>query len=331
VDEHYRKLKELGILTVRESIGWRAVKPSVTHTFNWDRVRIRCEAAKKHGIQIVWTFMHYGTPSGVNLLSDSFLDEFHWYAQCAAITIKKYDRQPIINLINEISFLAWATSQTSEMYPYKPTSSYDGFRTKCRLVKAVLRGMNAVRREIPLARFLHVEPLLHIVAPKDQPELEGLAHEVRGHQWQTWELLRGSMCPELGGSPEALDLMGVNYYYNGQMEVVTGEHLEWDPPDPRRADFSDLLREVWDKYQRPLIISETGHFDEGRSQWLTHILEETKKAMDNGVPLEGLCIYPVIDRPCWHDPQKILSNGLLDHPESIETLKQWQSHIQGNR
>ena len=54
---------------------------------------------------------------------------------------------------------------------------------------------------------MHVEPLVHVVA--------SLAEQVRGYQWQAWDLLAGRLEPELGGSAEALDLLGINHYHNG--------------------------------------------------------------------------------------------------------------------
>lgn len=333
VDSNYAQLAKLGILTVRESIGWRTVKPTVVHTYDWSRVRSRAVAAEKHGLQIIWTFMHYGTPTGVNLLHDSFIADFCAFAKEAAEVLKEHDKEPVFNLINEISFLAWATSQTDFMWPYRGNhegargkAAELGFNTKCRLVRAVLLAMDSIREIIPHARFLHIEPLLHIVAPADRPDLEGLAQEVRDHQWQTWELLRGSMEPQLGGHPCALDLMGVNYYHNGQMEVVTDKHLEW-PADPRRALLSELLKEVWARYGRPLIISETGHFGEARHQWLDYVLSQANQTLQEGTPLHGLCIYPIVDRPCWHNPDFVIHCGLLDHLGSIKTFRRWQKTI----
>ena len=35
-------------------------------------------------------------------------------------------------------------------------------------------------------------------------------------------MLEGKLLPELGGSPAALDLIGVNYYHNCQWEMGAG-------------------------------------------------------------------------------------------------------------
>jgi beta-glucosidase/6-phospho-beta-glucosidase/beta-galactosidase len=338
--QDYQKLNKLGIYTIRESIGWRISQPSIDAPIDFSRAISFAKEAKEQGIQIIWTFMHYGTPAGVSLLDDSFIDHFVKYAVEAAKALKPYHtRPPVFNLINEISFLAWATSQTDFMWPYrgrpegaKSEAAHEGYRTKCRLVRAVLKAMDAVRDVSPDARFLHVEPLLHVVAPEDRPDLAELAQEVRGYQWQTWELLKGSMEPHLGGHPDALDLIGVNYYYNGQMEVQTDKHLSWNPPDARRLPFSALLSEVSDRYQRPIIVSETGHFGDDRAQWLEYVLREVNVALKHGVNLQGLCIYPILDRPCWHDPSFIIRCGIINdtrthHFGSLKTLRRWQHHF----
>lgn len=55
----------------------------------------------------------------------------------------------------------------------------------------------------------------------------------------------------------------------------------------------------------PVILTETGHFDGGRAQWIREIAEECEKRLLQGIDLRGVCIYPVIERPDWDD---------LNHP-----------------
>jgi hypothetical protein len=58
-----------------------------------------------------------------------------------------------------------------------------------------------------------------------------------------------------------------------------------------------------------VILSETGHFKEDRSKWIQQITEDCIKAMEGGVDLRGICIYPVLDRPDW-DEQHYISCGI---------------------
>jgi hypothetical protein len=62
-----------------------------------------------------------------------------------------------------------------------------------------------------------------------------------------------------------------------------------------------MLREVYDRYRRPIFIAETGIEGDARPSWLRYIGQEARAAAAAGVPLEGLCLYPIIDYPGWGD------------------------------
>jgi hypothetical protein len=73
-----------------------------------------------------------------------------------------------------------------------------------------------------------------------------------------------------------------------------------------------LLAEVYDRYRRPLFIGETSHFGVGRGPWLKEVYEEVQTAIRMGVPMEGITIYPIIDRPDWDDLEHWHNSGLWD-------------------
>jgi hypothetical protein len=76
--------------------------------------------------------------------------------------------------------------------------------------------------------------------------------------------------------------------------------------------FSSLLAEVYYRYWRPVVVSETSHFGVGRGRWIEEVIDEVARARDKGVGVEGLCIYPIIDRPDWEDPDHWHNSGLWD-------------------
>lgn len=319
VDDDYAALRERGIRVVRESMGWRLCEPG--EHFDFGRVRRFEAAARRHGLQIQWTLMHYGTPTGVNLLDDGICDRFASFARAAAMQVAECsDDAPVYTPINEIGFLAWAATQTRLFHPYGKdderaagTTLTDGFHIKCRLVKAALAGIRAIQEVAPRARFLHVEPIVHVVPPPDQPQLQALADEVASYQWQVWDMLAGKLLPELGGHPQALDLIGVNHYHSGQWEVITERRLHWHLGDPRRRPLREMLRSVWQRYARPLVIAETSHIGDGRVAWLDDIAAQARTAIAEGVPLKGICLYPIVDRHDWDDPAHWHHSGLWDH------------------
>ncbi len=278
----------------------------------------RC--AHRHGVQVVWTIMHYGTPSGLGLLDDGLVGRFAAFAAAAARALRPWcEDPPVFNPINEIGFLAWAASETNLIAPYRGADDKEGgeslrsgYAIKRRLVRAAIAAMHAILESEPRARFLHIEPLVHVVAPTADPQLEALARQVADYQWQVWDLIAGRLEPGLGGSEALLVGIGVNHYHSGQWEVCTEKRLDWTGNDPRRRPFSDMLADVYRRYGKPLVIAETSHVGEGRAAWLAHMAEQATLAMAQGVPVQGLCLYPMVDRPDWNDLGRWHRSGLFD-------------------
>lgn len=72
--EDYALLSELGIKTVRESIGWRLVEHN--GHFDFSSMLPRAKAAEALGLQINWTFCHYGWPADIDPYSPQFIERF---------------------------------------------------------------------------------------------------------------------------------------------------------------------------------------------------------------------------------------------------------------
>jgi UDP-galactopyranose mutase len=319
LEADYERAACLGLKTVRESIGWRLAEPR-RGCYDFGRATRMADIARRQGLQICWTFMHYGTPEDVNLLQDDIIDRFPRYAAAAAEALAPWVTEPpIYNLVNEIGFLAWAVSATNLIHPYRGESGIRGVQTvesgyavKRRLVRAVVAATAAVRDVDPRARFIHIEPLVHAVAPDDRPDLSALAERICAYQWQAWDMLSGRVDQELGGSHDVLDLIGANYYHSGQWEVGTERRLDWHARDRRRKPLSSQLREVWTRYGRPLMVAETSHVGRGRADWLNDVASEVQIALNADVPLQGVCLYPLIDRADWDDPSHWHHSGLWD-------------------
>src|SRR5690242_2199502 len=56
--DDYLLLREFGIKTVRESVGWRSVERD--GRFDFSSVEARAHAARELGLQVIWTLCHYG-------------------------------------------------------------------------------------------------------------------------------------------------------------------------------------------------------------------------------------------------------------------------------
>ena len=100
----------------------------------------------------------------------------------------------------------------------------------------------------------------------------------------------------------------------------------------------DLITKVWRRYQRPMIISETSGMKDGRDAWLRDVMQEALAAVDKGIDLHGICLFPLVDMPDWHTGDW-LHNGLCDliniegmlvrtpNRGYIEELRRWQKEL----
>ena len=68
------------------------------------------------------------------------------------------------------------------------------------------------------------------------------------------------------------------------------------------------------RYSRPLVLAETGIEDDRRAEWFSYISDETKAAKGLKIPLEGLCLYPIVNHPGWEDSRHC-HNGLWDYAD----------------
>lgn len=342
LDEDYRRTAAAGLRTVRESIGWRLCEQAGGQ-IDLSRVERIAHFARRHGLQVLWTLMHYGLPSDLSLHDDALIARFARFAAEVARVLKPLSATaPVYTPVNEISFLAWMASQPQYLFAPNNTppdqaehAFLNGYLVKRRLVRAALAAVAAIREVDDRARFLHVEPLCHAVAPLDRPDLGEHAATVRSWQWQAWDMLSGKTEPELGGSPAALDLIGINHYHASQWEVTTEKHLSWHLRDRRRLPLGSLIEEAWLRYKQPLLIAETGHVGAGRADWLNEVAAEARRARDElGVPLLGLCLYPLVDRPDWNSPEQWHHSGLWHvdpgtlrrtaMPDYLQVLRAWR-------
>ena len=118
----------------------------------------------------------------------------------------------------------------------------------------------------------------------------------------------------------------------------SGPHQALEPDDDRIKPLCDLLRIVWERYHLPMIIGETSGMRDGREDWLRDVMTESLAAVDEGIDLHGVCLFPAVDMPDWHTGQW-LQNGLCDvvpHEEILNRvecqpyvaeLRRWQKEL----
>lgn len=305
----YELLRSFNIRTVRDGTCWPLIERE--GTFDFSSLAPMVEAANRHDMQVIWNVLHYGCPDDVDIFSPSFVDRFARYCTALARYIDdSTDRVPFYTPINEISFLAWAAGDVGYIHPFEIGR---GLELKRQLIRAAIAGIEAIWQVNPRARIVQVDPVIHVIPPRNRPDLAERAAAQRAGQFEAWDMMIGQVEPGLGGQPKYLDIMGLNYYHSNQWEHPD-VRLRWEdhPRDERWLPLHQLLAEVYDRYQRPLFIAETSHFGIGRGPWLREVADEVRQAIIQGVPIEGITLYPIIDRPDWDNLDHWHNSGLWD-------------------
>jgi beta-glucosidase/6-phospho-beta-glucosidase/beta-galactosidase len=318
----YRLLKEIGIHTVREGFTWSSIDKGKGE-YDFGRFKKILEAGKEENIQQVWDLNHFDYPEYLDLFSDEFPKVFARYAEACIRVIKKYQQGQIyIVPFNEISFFTYMGATIGLWAPHQVTR---GFQLKRQCVKASIAAMEAIWKIDKDVRFIQVDPLFYRVPKAPATEvMRTLAETFKHIKFQTFDMLAGKLEPELGGQPKYLDILGANYYQYNQ-EWVTGD----DPLDSScrelmpfnsksRVLLATLLKEMYDRYKRPIVITETGSVGEDRERWWKRLFSEVDDSIEKSLPVLGVCAYPVIDRPDWQDFH-LTNSGLWDFKDGDKT------------
>ncbi|MCU1338284.1 MAG: glycosyltransferase [Bryobacterales bacterium] len=307
-EQDYLRCKEFGILTVREGLRWHLIQPRPGVQDFASALPI-LRASQKLGIQVVWDLFHFGWPDHLNIFDPAWVDAL---AELAAgfgkLLRSETSETPFVAPINEISFVSWAGGHAAHINPYEKGR---GHELKRQLVRAAIRASDALRSELPDVRLVSPEPVIHIVGEPDSADDIRQAEEYRMAMFEAWDMLAGRVHTDLGGAESYLDIIGVNYYDRNQWWNY-GETI-W-LGEPQYRPFRKILQEVYERYRRPMFVSETGTEDASRPEWFAYISQEVRAAMQAGVSMHGICLYPILNHPGWNDDRHC-HNGLWDYPE----------------
>lgn len=302
----YQRLQEQGIYTVREGLRWHLIEQTPgKYDFSSSLPIIR--AARDMKMQVIWDLFHYGWPDDIDIFSPEFVSRFASMVRAfMEVLTEETDQTPFVTPVNEISFIAWAGGDVAYINPF---AKGRGDELKIQLIKAAIAAIESVWEVNPRTRIVQIDPTINIIADPDKPEDRDAAEGYRLSQYQAWDMLAGRFRPELGGKEKYLDIIGVNYYDRNQW-IHNEEPMKYT--DPLYRPFRELLQEVFERYGRPLFVAETGTEDDFRPVWFNYVCTEVMAAMKAGVPIEGICLYPIVNHPGWDDDRHCY-NGLWDY------------------
>ena len=105
------------------------------------------------------------------------------------------------------------------------------------------------------------------------------------------DMLTGRREPALGGDGTCVDVVGLNFYHDNQWEYPSGRKLAWHvaPRDARWRPLHRLLREVFERYGRPLYLTETSHVAMADAAWLHELSDESSRRRSTVVCQSSAC------------------------------------------
>lgn len=306
--EDYLRLHEQGIRAARDGLRWHLIE-STPGTYDFSSLLPMLRAARDTRTQVIWDLFHYGWPDWLDLFEPRFIDAFAKYArEFARLWREETDDVLFACPTNEISFFSWAAGDGAAFNPF---CRGRGDQLKEQLVRANIAACEALWDIDQRTRVAQIDPMINVL-PLDPNNSEHAraAEAYRLSQYEAWDMLAGWQKPELGGDAKYLDIIGGNYYVHNQWIHGAG-FIE--PEDPRYKPLSEIIKELHARYQRPFFVAETGIENELRPKWFRYVCTEARAAMQEGVELQGICLYPIVNHPGWDDDRHC-HNGLWDYP-----------------
>jgi hypothetical protein len=169
--------------------------------------------------------------------------------------------------------------------------------------------------------IMFTDPAIHVVAKDPTPSKLRAAEAYRLAQFDGFDMLLGRCNEELGGGDDVIDLIGLNYYFHNQWHHTNRKKLPLGHPLYR--PLSEILLEYQQRYNKPLVLAETGIEDDERPEWFRYICDETRRALSMGADVRGICLYPICNHPGWADDRHC-HNGLWDYADDDGTRDIYQ-------
>jgi len=310
---------ETGVKYLRWGIPWYRVQPAPNEwDWTWTDQALDYLVNVK-GISPVLDLMHYGTPLW---LENSFINASYpqRVAGYAAAVVERY--KSLVRYytpLNEPMVNAEFCGRKAEWPPY--LSGDDGYvKLTLALAKGIVLTTQAIKAEQPEASTVQVEALWHTFT-KDSSLQERADHN-NARQYLCFDLTTGHvnhdyalanyLCSH-GGTRDELDwfqnhavtfdFFGVNFYpwsytelkqaRDGSTRYITG--------DPSGDKIAIVIREAYQRYQMPLLITETSakRNIQGRAQWMDETLDIVRTLRTEGIPIVGYTWFPLFTMIDW--------------------------------
>ena len=298
----YQRLADNGILTARDGVRWHLIETKPFH-YEFSSLEAQVAAAREAGVQIIWDLFHYGFPDDLDMFSNGFPERFCQFA----IAVCKYLAEQlgpniVVCPVNEISFFSWIAGKKGMFAPFRKGKAPE---LKHVLIECGIKASAAIRRMLPEAKIMFTDPAIHVVPRENTAAARRAAESYRLAQFEAFDAL-------FKEDPESTNIIGLNYYFHNQWRhpsrrKIPRGHREYRP-------FREIIAEYYERYKKPILVAETGIEDDERPDWFRYVCDEVAAARELGIPVVGICLYPIVNHPGWADDRHC-HNGLWDYAD----------------
>jgi hypothetical protein len=289
---------------------------------------------RRAGISTIVGLVHHGSgPNYCNVLNPAFPQSL---ANFAADVARRYPWVECFNPINEPMTTARLSGLYGHWYPHGRDEA-TCFRVVVAECRAIAASMKEVRRSTQNAQLVQTEDVGRVFAT---PLLQYQADYENERRWLALDLLCGKVdsshafyrrlldqgieerhLAELADDPCPPDVVGIDQYltsdrfldecvvrYPGEAPGGNGRHIYVDVA-AARADvteeeigFLTRIREVWDRYQLPIALTEVhnGCTREEQLRWLMDGWNAANSAREMGIDLRAVSVWSLFGATDWN-------------------------------
>lgn len=330
--DDFARVRALGLRTVREGVIWERHADAAVERCDFRDADLRLARARQLGLDVILGLVHHGSgPRGTSLLDESFVTGLARYARVVA------ERYPHVNAFTPVNE-PLTTSRFSALYGlwYPHRRDTRSFVTALMIqTRATCAAMAAIRAVNPLATLVQTEDLGTVFASKRLSYQADFENERR---WLSLDLLMGHVdarhplrryLVDHGASERELDalvdhpcppdLIGLNYYvtsdryldhrlhcYPAAVHGGNGRECYADVELVRvRAEgilgHEQLLLQAWERYHRPLAITEAHLGAEPKQQvaWLRDAWAGAMAARARGAVVHAVTSWALFGSYDW--------------------------------
>lgn len=330
----------LGIRAIRYPVLWERTQPHAGTDPCWSWPDERLHYLRALRITPIVGLLHHGSgPSSTSLVDPTFGEKLAAYAHAVAT---RYPWVESYTPVNEPLTTARFSGLYGHWYPHG-RDALTFLRALLNQCRGVVLAMQAVRRVNSEAKLIQTDDLGKTFST---PALAYQADYENERRWLTWDLLCGRVDrrhvlwdwlreagvtdAELGwflDHPCPPDIIGVNYYVTS--ERLLDERLERYPGCShggnlrhRYADveavrararglagLASLLGEVWERYRRPIAVTEVhlGCTREEQMRWLLECWQAAQQQRALGIDVRAVTAWSLLGAFDW--------DSLLTRPE----------------